>query len=304
VADSPFPGRDKYDDDNIVYSVSYGDGKFIAGWNNNSRMAYSTDGVTWTAATGSPIRGRIRNIAYGGGKFVAVTGGSTVFYSEDGVTWTEGGPPNQYDVPLISIAYGGGKFVLGGHWWAPMWHSEDGVTWNGMANYIFSDKDSAVIGLAYGGGKFIAVGNKAEMGYSTDGVTWTAIEQSPFGEPEAVDIAYGSGKFVAVSSKYVEADDVWDNKMAYSADGITWTAIEQSVFGEDDPLRSIAYGGGKFVAVGAWDGKMAYSADGVTWAAVEDSPTSNRGIFGIAYGNGRFVVALGEDKIAYSSNQE
>jgi hypothetical protein len=173
-----------------------------------------------------------------------------------------------------------------------------------MANYIFSDEDSAVIGIAYGGGKFVAVGNKAEMGYSTDGVTWTAVEQSPFGGAEEfVGIAYGGDKFVAVASKYV--DKVLDNKMVYSTDGVTWTVIEQSVFGEGDPLRGIAYGGGKFVAVGAWaEGKMAYSADGVTWTAATDSPSSNRGIWDIAYGNGKFIAVLGEDKIAYSNNQE
>jgi hypothetical protein len=67
--------------------------------------------------------------------------------------------------------------------------------------------------------------------------------------------------------------------------------------------RDIAYGGGKFVAVGD-SGEMAYSADGVTWIAVADSTFV---INGIAYSDGRFV-AVGEDgknsKIAYSNKQE
>jgi hypothetical protein len=44
--------------------------------------------------------------------------------------------------------------------------------------------------------------------------------------------------------------------MAYSADGITWTAVANSTFG-DSSIRSVAYGGGRWVAVGQ-NGKMAY----------------------------------------------
>jgi hypothetical protein len=38
--------------------------------------------------------------------------------------------------------------------------------------------------------------------------------------------------------------------------GVTWTAVTDSAFGTSD-INGIAYGGGKFVAVGK-DGKMAY----------------------------------------------
>jgi hypothetical protein len=184
----------------------------------------------------------------------------------------------------------------------------DGVTWSEKKNDNPVNPQHA-IAYGNGNGKFIAVGSDDDeggrreggggrMAYSTDGVTWTVIEQNIFAETVPIAIAYGNGKFVAVGG--------WmdGGQMAYSTDGVTWAAIEQSVFGEGDPLRGIAYGGGKFVAVGGWDGKMAYSADGVTWTVVEDSPTSNRGIFGITYGNGKFVAVLGEDKIAYSNNQD
>jgi photosystem II stability/assembly factor-like uncharacterized protein len=60
-----------------------------------------------------------------------------------------------------------------------------------------------------------------------------------------------------------------DGRMAYSDDGITWTAIPNSTFGTSN-IHGIAYGGGKFVAVGQ-QGKMAYSDDGITWTRVADS---------------------------------
>jgi hypothetical protein len=44
---------------------------------------------------------------------------------------------------------------------------------------------------------------------------------------------------------------------AYSSNGTSWTAVADSPFGSTS-VYVIAYGGGKFVAVGV-DGKMVYS---------------------------------------------
>jgi hypothetical protein len=290
------------DANNIFYHVAYGGGKFLVTRNNENRMMYSSDGITWTEVPNSPNLHQYGRgvIAYGAGKFIAAR--NQAYSSADGVTWTlfdsiPVGSPN-------SIVYGNGKFVAGGDWWR-IAHSTDGITWT---------REDSPMGvhraIAYGGGKFVAVGNRqngdtgdwintARMAYSTDGAVWTEIEQQEiiFKETSVADIAYGGGKFVAVGG---------NGTMAYSADGVTWTAIEQDILINiaDDSPKAIAYGGGKFVAVGGWEGKMAYSVDGIAWTELEDRPTSNRGIYDIAYGGGRFVIVLGEDKIAYSNLQE
>jgi hypothetical protein len=53
-------------------------------------------------------------------------------------------------------------------------------------------------------------------------------------------------------------------------------------------IYAVAYGGGKFVAVGA-SGKAAYSSDGVTWTASGGTTFSNP-IYGVTYGGGKFVA--------------
>jgi hypothetical protein len=89
--------------------------------------------------------------------------------------------------------------------------------------------------------------------------------------------------------------------MTYSADGITWTAVSDSTFGRDK-INCIAWGGGKFVAVGD---KIAYSADGVSWTAVSDS-TLGTFIYGIAWGGAsgqeKFVAWGNDGKMAYSAD--
>ena len=83
-----------------------------------------------------------------------------------------------------------------------------------------------------------------------------------------------------------------------SASNGEWTAAANSPF--DDAINAIAYGGGRFVAVGH-DGKMAYSTDGATWTAVSNSRFGDDTIWDIAYGNNRWV-AVGYGKMAYSSD--
>ena len=63
-------------------SVASGNGKFVAVASNSGDVAaYSTDGVTWTAAT-LPLSASWSSVAYGNGKFVAVTGSSKAAYAD------------------------------------------------------------------------------------------------------------------------------------------------------------------------------------------------------------------------------
>ena len=80
----------------------------------------------------------------------------------------------------------------------------------------------------------------------------------------------------------------------------TWTVVGDSKFGSDN-IGAIAYGGGRFVAVG-YSGRMAYSTNGTTWTAVSDSTFGISAIQNIAYGNGRFIAGGGSGKMAYSTD--
>ena len=70
------------------YSVSYGNGRFVAVTNGTATAAYSTDGITWTAAT-MPSSANWVSVTYGNGRFVAVAYGTTVasaFYNKSIIT--------------------------------------------------------------------------------------------------------------------------------------------------------------------------------------------------------------------------
>jgi len=188
-----------------VNAIAYGGGKFIAG--ASKRIAYSTDGITWTAISDSTFGTfNINAIAYGSGKFIAGHSGQMA-YSTDGITWTAVGDSTFGTSEIKAIAYGGGKFIAAGDS-GKMAYSADGITWTAVSDSTFGTS-TTINAIAYGNGKFIAGGDSGKMAYSADGgVTWTALN-STFGTSQIKAIAYGGGKFVAGGG---------DGKIAWAAE--------------------------------------------------------------------------------------
>jgi hypothetical protein len=158
--------------------------------------------------------------------------------------------------------------------------------WTAVTNSPFGSSDSFA-SIAYGGGKWLAACTY-KMAYSADGITWTKVTDSTFGDSGILAVAYGAGKWVAVG---------YDEKTAYSADGgVTWTAGNPTTLG-DYGVRKVAYGGDRWVAVG--DGGVAYSTDGVTWTKVTGYSENFRHV---AYGGGKWVAVLTAGRIWYSAD--
>jgi len=273
--------------DDAILGITYGGDKFVA-WGAGGKIAYSSNGIDWTAGNwGTYTPCDTYSITYGGDKFVGI-GGDGVVYSSDGITWARKSLAYP-DKPTRPCIYGNGKFVNGYK------YSSDGLTWTGATTPIEYISPG---NIAYGGGKFVIVSyyNDGKIAYSSDdGNTWTIIEPEIFNDLPVWAIAYGNGKFVAG----IVGDP---GKIAYSSDGINWTWATTSItlgVGSD----CIAYGNGKFVAY--CYGKMAYSSDGINWTVETDDPLGkgyyNR-IYDIAYGNGKFVAVGQEGKMAYLSN--
>jgi hypothetical protein len=168
-----------------VSSITYGDGKFIAGARFGT-MAYSTDGINWTKIDNHPFSESwktIHGIAYGNGKYVAVGQSSKMAYSTDGVNWA-------------------------------------GIA--GTANPFLNDSSSDIAQITYANGKFITSGQYSGMAQSTDGVNWTHVDTHPiFGHGLGNDVifgmAYGAGKFVGVGTAQETAGKI-DPVIAYCND--------------------------------------------------------------------------------------
>jgi len=166
------------------------------------------------------------------------------------------------------------------------------VNWTAVTNSTFNSSDD-IRSVVWGNNKFVAVGDNGKIAYSSNGVNWTAVADSKFGDSDIYAVAWGNNKFVAVGGGFPA-------KIAYSSDGINWTAVADNTFGNSS-IYSIAWGNNKFVA-GDYDGKMAYSSDGINWTAVADSTFGTSRIRSIAWGNNKFIATGNDNKVSYSSD--
>ena len=270
-----------------IYSVAYGNNRFVAGGNNC--IAYSANGTTWTASTGNSSI-IVNGITYGT-QFIAVGGGGVINYSSDGTSWSNVTATTFGTSSIKDVAYGGGSYVAVGDD-GKIAYSTNGTTWTAVTNSTFGT--STIYGITYGSGKFVAVGVSGKMAYSTDGITWTAVADSTL-TGTIYGITYGgpSGKekFVAVGGNYI----------AYSTDGITWTRATSGYYGGglfSRGLNRIAWGGNKFITV-ASAGVMLFSVDGINWAQIDGGTGTGKTQFDtdslstiqdIVYGGGKFLA--------------
>jgi hypothetical protein len=222
------------------------------------RIAYSTDGTTWTESDrsnfgtsyysntfGSRV---IQGIAYGNNRWIAVSSDGKMAYSGNAESWTPVDTTAAFAASaVIGAVWGNNRWVAVGQSGKIAYSDDNGVTWTAVGTSGFGT--STINSIAYGNNRWVAVGQSGKIAYSDNGTTWTAVGTSGFDTSSINSVAYGNGRWVAVGA---------DGKMAYSADGATWTAMgTTSVFGTS-AVTSVAYGGGKWFA-GSEDGKVAYS---------------------------------------------
>ena len=262
------------------YSVTSGDGKFVAVSYNSTSAAYSTDGITWTSAT-LPVSQSWSSVTYGNGMFVAIASNSSfAVYSTDGINWTSATLP--VTAYWCSVTYGDGKFVAVTQYSTSAAYSTDGINWTSAT----LPAAKTWVSVTYGDGKFVAVASSSSFAaYSTDGINWTSATLPV--SANWYSVTSGDGKFVAVAMNSTSA--------AYSTDGINWTSATLPVSAS---WYSVTSGDGKFVAVSYNSTSAAYSIDGITWtSATLPVYTTWQSV---TYGDGKFVaVARGSTNAAY-----
>ena len=272
-------------------SVTFGNGYYVAIGDRDQnatggRIMYSQNGKDWSSGQNLPSGTFWFDVAYGAGKFVAVSGANTGAYAaystDNGKTWTlgTGYPPG--DITWRAVTYGGGKFVAVGQF--SIMVSADGVNWVLASGYY---PFSAWLRITYGGGIFVALGGGGHtIIYSSDGNSWTGPVSIPI---TAYDITHGNGYFVAVGG----------NSVAYSQDAISWYVgtippATSNPYGYG--WNSVAYGNGQFVAVAGYDNdstptgqeKAAYSTNnGLSWTLMTFYPGINW--ISITYGQMTYV---------------
>jgi len=134
--------------------------------------------------------------------------------------------------------------------------------------------------------KYIAVsGDKVVT--SDDAITWSSVSSA-----NAMAIAFGQGRVVGVGQGS-------NGVISYSSDGNTWTVANTPISGL---WNDIAYGNGKFIAIGELNSRAVQSSDGITWTelTIPNIGANRQKIF--TDGAGKWVVASTDNTFAYSTN--
>lgn len=203
-------------------------------------LYYSSDsGVTW--ATNDSTARNIVDIAYGNGKFVAVSDGWTLVTVDDGLNWTEYASPGAGGT---EIAFGKGFFVAGLN--GKVYRSADGQNWTEVLAF-------GALAVAFNGEHFMVVGNSGASYSSPDGTTWT-YGSAPGGVAYSFTQLCGrNGYFLALGNANVG--------ICRSTDlGVTWTEV-------------LAVVNGSWICTSSVDGDLACTGSGINYVSTDDGVT-------------------------------
>ncbi len=284
---------------NDLWSVAYGNGRFVALGDGGAKLTSSDGGLTWAYASDGVAQGG--RVAWGNGLFMAVrydydyhgTRICTLQTSTDGMHWTKLSPDTYGALPLTDITFGGGRFVASDTTGRVI-ASTNGLTWTAPVRIA----PSSLVRLAYLNGLFFAMLPQTNiwggLAVSPDGLTWTNQGINVIGYPK--DITFGNGQYVLAGWSLSGQGAAWT-----SPDGLSWTAHPMP--GITNSLDRIAYGAGTFVAMGesAWCALLS-SRDGVSWTLRSTTPTNK--LYDVTFGGGRFVAVGNYGNIFVSTNGE
>ena len=202
--------------------------------------------------------------------------------------------PRWTAAPLTAVSSHEGRYVAVGEQ-GRIVVSEDGVHWQ--------DAESSTLGnlraVAWGEGQWVAVGDFGDVVTSQDGLRWTRQSAGVFFHLRGV--TRGNGLWVAVGD---------DSVILTSPDGRVWT---QRATGSD-PLRTVVWAGGVFVAGGGAEGVrdsngqftetypalVLTSRDGLNWTQVPQRASGP--VTAISHGAGRFVAVTTTGNVLISES--
>jgi hypothetical protein len=223
-----------------------------------------------------------------------------------GAAWVERSVPQA--ASYGALAYGGGLFVAvgGGNDRKTMYSNDNGETWNigGLTPDTSPSTSGDWLDVLYTNGLFIAVGANTSTGEgliatSPTGAVWTSRAVVASKELGGIAVADNGTTVCAVA----KANWGGTNQILRSTDGgLTWVA---KATGTNRNWQDIAFGNGKFVAVGTPSGGghllALTSADyGATWVQTDTGFTTGWTFEkAITFGNGLFVL-VGATGIATS----
>jgi hypothetical protein len=246
------------DDNDLLRTVAYGQGAFIAGgW----QLLSSPDGKTW-----SPLPATNQNwfgaLVYANATWVAVGGYGMRLTSSDGMAWTDHSIDTTAAHPHGCLTSTGSTpaFVACNDNGARSF-SPDGVTWT-----YATGADGVVSSQVVAGAGVVVGVDGAQVVVSSDvGKTWTlatTLDQAGQG------LVFAQGHFT-----YLSTDTVYT-----SNDGKAW----QKHAAPGVQPSAVAYGHGTYIALRPHDWQR--STDGLVWGSATHDASKDNGFEWIAFG--------------------
>lgn len=274
-----------------MLSLTAGNGVWLG--IDNFRSFISSDGRNWRSnyllPQGSITGQGTGPLAYGGGIFLAHTGGSNIVRSADGRNWTPVTLPKEPGV--VALAYGNGRFValgndvslisddLGQSWTlsaivagSRQLEYVNGRFYNmGTSTLVSTTGDSwqaftlpagfQARSLAFDGTLYMVAGTGGRI-YSSPDLVNFSLQTVPGATRPFVKVLFGAGGFVAIDDRGAKFSTV---------SGPDWTAVGQNtapLLGYRSDVGFLAPGG-----ISPTDYAPQLSADGVNWETL--TPVSN-----------------------------
>jgi hypothetical protein len=235
------------DDDYLLRSVLWGDGKFLAlGW----RTMTSVDGKAWVDRGKNSGLNWFGSALYVNARYVAVGGYGMRVESTDGQNWRDHSIDTGASHSRNGLAYGLGAFVSSNDDGVRM-RSPDGASWTRCTGALEKSRD-----VAFGNGVFVALGTKVAVRSIDAGVSF-AQAQGFSGDPEG--LIFAQGHFTALGNGQIYT----------SNDGLQWTSYAAT----GDQRGAIAFGHGTYVRVSSQG--RSRSTDGIHWDAPVSDGRSN-----------------------------
>jgi hypothetical protein len=246
----------------------------------------------WTSRVQDRAGSQMFEVAYGGGRWVAV--GNGILTSSNAVDWIE--IPAQ-GLELYSVIWNRDHFIASG--WntsgsgmTPIFTSVDGMQWLGPANILHGDTRAAYA-AAEGDGTLVLVG-AGGLVVRHAGVAWERNRGQNQPTGDLYGVVYGLVRFPTIDQRRFVAvgrgGSVW---ISGGGGPVAWLP---TVSGTDRDLYNVTYSDGKFVVVG--DGEILHSTTGLDWTRATTRPDVV--LYGVIRWAGHWV-AVGEKGVVYYS---
>lgn len=214
----------------------------------------------------------------GRGVFIVGGDGKALLTSFDGTTWNPIFSDNGVYEDLIRGVAGGDELLVavgGGNNTSLVLVSSDGLNFQptspGLGDWIG--------GAAFLGPDLLIVGGNGLRLRSTDGGQ-SFGDRGGYYEGHFRSVAAGGGRALAVGDTYQGV-----GLSSITNDGRTWSPVRT----DGERLHAVAYGNGRFVAVGE-GGRCTSTADGETF---DERQCGSTPLYQVAYGDGHFVASNG-----------